>query len=99
MRMGLCQIGMWVSLLGVCAACGSRQQMSENQGVQTRKFFMKQRVNAIAAQGSPGGLDSEESALIQGSYKESMGKAQPSQDSQSRVLLLKDTESGPATPP
>jgi hypothetical protein len=84
---------LWFVLFSVCAACGGREHLSDNYGQQSRRFFMKQRVNAIAAQGSPGGLDSEESALIQASYKHELGKEQPqSQEGQSRVLLLKDTD-------
>ena len=91
---------LWFVLFGMCVACGGREHMSDNYGQQSRRFFMKQRVNAIAAQGSPGGLDSEEAALIQASYKHELGKEQAqSQEGQSRVLLLKDSQRAAPTDP
>jgi hypothetical protein len=85
---------LWLVLFSVCAACGGGEHMIDNYGQQSRRFFMKQRVNAIAAQGSPGGLDSEEAALIQASYKHELGKEQQQpEEKQSRVLLLKDSDS------
>jgi len=68
--------------------------MSDDYGRQTRRFFALQRVNSQAASGSPSGLDSEESALIQGTYKQSMGQQQNArQDAASRVMLLQESGS------
>ena len=73
------------------AACSSREHMSDNYGRQSRTMFDRQHVSVNAAQGSPGGLDSEESHLIQSSYKESFGGAKRSEpDAASRVMLLRE---------
>ena len=42
------------------------------RGRQTRLYFVQQRVNPRGATGSPGGLDSEEAALIHARYRQSM---------------------------
>ena len=80
------------------AACASREHMSDQYGQQTRGMFKAQHVNVQATQGSPGGLDSEEAALIQNTYKESLGGAakRSEPDAASRVLLLR--EPGNVTP-
>ena len=78
--------------LSVLSACGSRQHMSEGYGEQSHRFFVKQRVNANATQGSPSGLDSEEAALIQSSYKNSLGHERAPTEASSRVMLLQESD-------
>lgn len=80
-------------LSALCLGCASREHMSEHQGEQTRRFFALQRVNQRAAQGSPGGLDSEESALIQATYKDTLGHERNARsDGASRVMLLQESK-------
>ena len=100
MRTALLQLTLLALLSVTGVACGSRQHMSDDFGQQSRSFFQKQRVHAAAAQGSPGGLDSEEAALIQASYKDALGKdRQPASDGPSRVLLLKESDGAPSSGP
>jgi len=82
------------SIATALAACASREHMSDSYGRSSRAIFAKQHVYAQASTGSPGGLDSEESALIQSGYRKSLTGGsgdQQSKDSSSRVLLLTGT--------
>lgn len=85
---------------GLVTACADREHMSDNFGRQTRTVFARQHVSPQAAEGSPGGLDSEEAALIQGTYEDSLGgqakRSEP--DAASRVLLLRESPNAPAKP-
>lgn len=77
-------------------SCASREHMSENYGKQSRTFFARQHVHTAATTGSPAGLDSEEAALIQTSYRQTLGAPSaptPSTNS-SRVLLLEEAKDG-----
>lgn len=82
------------ALLGLCAllAACDREHMSDQHGRRSREFFARQHVYADATAGSPKGLDSEEAALIQRSYRESLGaeeRSAPGADA-SQVLLLQE---------
>jgi hypothetical protein len=83
-------IVVWAAL--ALAACANREHMSEDYGRKSRVFFARQHVHDKATAGSPSGLDSEEAALIQASYRESLGaeQASPSASSSSRVLLIEE---------
>lgn len=83
-------IVVWI-VLGL-AGCANREHMSEDYGRKSRVFFARQHVHDKATAGSPSGLDSEEAALIQTSYRESLGaeQASPSENSNSRVLLIEE---------
>jgi hypothetical protein len=81
-------------------ACASREHMSDGYARNSRAFFAKQHVYARAAKGSPVGLVSEESALIQGSYRKSLTKStddSTNKDSSSRVLLLRESPNAVTT--
>ena len=95
MKRTVSMFGFAIALLAL-AGCANREHMSEDYGRKTRTFFARQHVNQTPAQGSPAGLDSEEAALIQASYRESLGapKAASPSDSTSRVLLLEEAEDG-----
>ena len=88
----------WVVLacVLVAAGCASREHMSEDYGRQTREFFAKQRVHPTPAEGSPGGLDSEEAAAVRDRYKQSMEpeKNRGQTDMSSQVLLLQESSDG-----
>ena len=85
--------------LALCTAC-DREHMSDNHGRQSREFYARQHVYADAAKGSPRGLDSEEAALIQESYRQSLG-AEPrsggTPPEASKVLMLQDDDDHSAT--
>lgn len=83
----------WLLLV---AGCASREHMSEDYGRKSRVFFARQHVHNAPATGSPAGLDSEEAALIQASYRESLGAppAPAANASSSRVLVLEEPKDG-----
>jgi len=78
------------------AGCANREHMSENYGKQSRTFFARQHVHPTATSGSPAGLDSEEAALIQTSYRKTLGapSAPAQSNTSSRVLLLEEAKDG-----
>lgn len=84
----MCALALWFA----CAGCASREHMSKDYGRQSRAFFAKQRVHAAAAEGSPGGLDSEEAAAVRDRYLESLEPEQRNgqADKASRVLVLEE---------
>ena len=86
-------IALFVLSWGGLSACHS-EHMNPRYGQQSRLFLARQHVNSTAAQGSPSGLDSEESALIKASYRRSLGEQErdPGGMAGSRVLLVKDDD-------
>ena len=68
--------------------CANREHIRDDFGERTRAFLGKQRVYPTAAADSPGGLDSEEAALIHGAYRESMGGNNAPVQKSERVLVL-----------
>ena len=74
--------------------CGGREHIDPNYGVRTHHYFERQRVFARAAEDNPKGLDSEEAALIQTSYRKDMGgsgRDEP-KESPSKVLLVQENK-------
>jgi hypothetical protein len=77
------------ALLGLAGACANREHIRDDFGVKTRTFLTKQHVHAEAATDSPTGLDSEEAALIQSSYRNKLGgDARPGESDQ--VLVIEE---------
>lgn len=78
----------WLTLMSGC----NREHLGDNYGKQSREIFARQHVYASAAEGSPKGLDSEESALIQNNYKKSLGGQGQSSNNNtnSNVILLQN---------
>ena len=71
------------------AACSSREHMETEYGNRSEEFWKRQKVYADVQEETPKGLDSEEAALVQASYRKDMGGGvQPQKDS--RVILLED---------
>ena len=89
-----------VAIVAVClmGGCASREHIGPDFGVKTRGFFEKQRVYPIAARGNPKGVDSEEAALIHGSYRKDMGGSGRSEpkESPSRVLIVQENKGNAA---
>jgi hypothetical protein len=82
-----------VTLLVPLAACGGHPHLHESYGRSNQAAFAAQRIDPQPAQGSPAGLDSEEAALIHGSYRHTLGAprskaAEPS----AKVLLIEETD-------
>jgi hypothetical protein len=72
--------------------------MRDDYGKEVHEFYAKQRAYAHATGEAPTGLDSEEAAGIHGSYRKSIaGNTAAPEDSNSRVLLLRDPK--PGAPP
>ena len=88
-------LGLILLATALLAAC-DREHMSDNYGKQSREFFARQHVHAKAAEGSPKGLDSEESSLIQASYRESLGGQTQNNTTaaSSNVLMLQESPNG-----
>lgn len=76
----------------VGAACADREHIRDDFGVRNRAFLQKQHVHAEAAEGSPTGLDSEEAAMIQAKYRDSMGAEAAGEDDQ--VLVIQEPKKG-----
>jgi hypothetical protein len=76
--------------------CGGREHLSDDYGVNTHRYFMRQRVHAVAARDNPKGLDSEEAAMIQAGYRKDMGGsvAEP-KESPSKVLIVQENKGNP----
>lgn len=88
----------WLVLLGMqgalCTGC-DRERMADTYGRSSREFFARQHVYAQSTQGSPQGLDSEESALIQSRYRQSLGdESRQDGEASSKVLLLPESQHG-----
>jgi hypothetical protein len=65
--------------------------MSPVYGEKSRNFLSKQKVYEEAEKDPPLGLDSEESAIIQGTYRQNMGgSVEESKDSSAKVLLVQE---------
>ncbi len=73
----------------LAASCGSREHMASEYGNRSDEYWKRQKVYADVQSETPKGLDSEEAALVQASYRKDMGGGgQPQQTS--KVLLLED---------
>jgi hypothetical protein len=81
-----------LGLLGVAAGCGPREHIRPDFGKYTHQYWARQQIWHEPAKGSPLGLDSEEAAVINASYRKSIGgaAAQEAAGSPSRVLLLQE---------
>lgn len=87
-----------LALAGCWLGC-NREHHLDNYGRQSRTLFSRQHVNVAAADGSPSGLDSEESALIKASYRRSLGEEKPETNALgSRVLLVEEKNDVPKKP-
>lgn len=85
----------WTCGAALClaSACANREHIRDDFGVKSRTFLQRQHVHAEASTDSPTGLNSEEAALIQASYRESMGGgAAPAEDDQ--VLVIEKPKAG-----
>ncbi len=78
--------------LTAASGCGARDHISDDYGERTRALFSKQWVHRVAAEEPPQGLDSEESSIIQATYREDLGGGTcgKKQDDSARVLLLQE---------
>lgn len=84
---------------GVFFGCGPREHIRGDFGAATHAFFQRQKIFAEAAQGAPRGLDSEEAALIHGTYRKQLGgKTEAPKEPSTKVLLLEeDADNGKKT--
>jgi hypothetical protein len=80
------------------ASCGARAHIRANHGVNSANFHARQRVAAEPASGSPLGLDSEEAAIVQRTYRKSIGDpgGTASREPAARVLLIEEPSNGRA---
>ena len=80
------------------AACGAREHIRSNHGVNSATFHARQRVAAEPASGSPLGLDSEEAAIVQRTYRKSIGdpSGAASREPAARVLMIEEPSDGRA---
>jgi hypothetical protein len=78
----------------LAGGCASREHIDPNYGVRTRTFYERQRVYSQASRDNPQGLDSEEAAIIHGTYRKKLGgeKKSEEKESPSRVLILDDNK-------
>ena len=77
-----------LALFCTLGGCANREHIRDDYGLHTREFQQKQRVHAQASPRGTGGLDSEEAAVIHGSYHKQMGGAAPANDQKSQQVLI-----------
>ncbi len=71
--------------------CGPRAHLHPNYGKQNQAFFQRQHVYQEASPGAPLGLDSEEAALINDSYRKQLGGEKTCKDkAPTKVLLVEE---------
>jgi hypothetical protein len=79
-----------VLLLVFLTGCASREHMRPDFGEKTKTYFAKQHVHQEASTKPPMGLDSEEAAIVQSTYRKNLGKQSgaATKDPGAKVLLL-----------
>lgn len=90
----LCLAGVCLAALCLIGACANREHMRDDFGVKTRAYLQKQHVHTVAATESPTGLDSEEAALIQQTYRKDMGSGDATSEESDQVLVIEQPKSG-----
>jgi len=80
------------------AACGAREHIRSNHGINSANFHARQRVAAEPASGSPLGLDSEEASIVHRTYRKTIGDpaGAASREPAARVLLIEEPSNGRA---
>ena len=91
---GLAALLLLTAAVALLGGCPSREHMRDDYGQKTRAFFAAQHVYADAARDQPTGLDSEESALIHGTYRKNLGGQAKGEkkDSSARVLIVEESK-------
>lgn len=72
--------------------CAPREHLRKDWGRSVHARFAKQQVFLEPAEGMATGLDSEEAAMINASYRQSMAGGQAAAQPQQQVLILETSK-------
>lgn len=89
-----CGAALCLAFLCLAGACANREHIRDDFGAKARGFLQKQHVYTTAATGSPTGLDSEEAALIQQTYRKDMGGGEAAAEESDQVLVIEQPKAG-----
>ncbi len=78
-------------VIGALAGCGAREHIYPTFGQKNHAFFRQQHVYPELAKGAPSGLDSEEAAAINKSYRKTLGIEEPRAEPP-QVLMIQPTK-------
>lgn len=94
MRISTSIIAMALGAGMLLCGCGPRENIREDFGKSMKTAFLIQRVWPAAATGNPLGLDSEEAAMIQSTYRNNMGGKGSKPAESNKVLILEPNTGG-----
>lgn len=94
MRISTSIIAMALGAGMLLCGCGPRENIREDFGKSMKTAFLIQRVWPAAATGNPLGLDSEEAAMIQGTYRKDIGGEGAKTEEKNKVLILDASGAG-----